>query len=58
MRRVFAAMFAEFFESQFFFDFFLVAKGVVVHFFANFALESDEIVLRHNFINAKIKNQN
>jgi hypothetical protein len=54
---MFAASRAKLFESQFFLDFFLVAVGVIVHFLANFAPESHEIVLRHNFINAKIKNQ-
>ncbi len=47
MRRVLAAFFAEFFEREFFFDFFLVAACVIVHFLANFALERYEVVLRH-----------
>lgn len=47
MRRVFSASFAKLFESQLFLDFFLVAVGVVVHFLANFAFESHEVVLRH-----------
>lgn len=47
MRRVFSAFFAKLFEREFFFDFFLIAIGMVVHFLANFAFERHEIVLRH-----------
>jgi hypothetical protein len=45
---VFAAFLAKFLESNFFFDLLFVASGVIVHGFANFAFELDEIFLRHN----------
>ncbi|KKR44643.1 MAG: hypothetical protein UX02_C0002G0206 [Candidatus Moranbacteria bacterium GW2011_GWC1_45_18] len=47
MRGVLPAFFAKLFETKLFFDFFLVAKSVIVHFLANFAPECHEIVLRH-----------
>lgn len=42
-----AALGAMLFEQKFFLDFFLVAAGVIVDFFANVALETHEIILRH-----------
>ena len=48
VRSMLSAVFAELFEGQLFFEFFLVSLGVIVHFFANLALELDEIFLRHN----------
>lgn len=53
MKRVFPALFAEFFEFYFFFEFFLVASGKISVFFTHFASKFDEIFLRHN---SKIKN--
>jgi hypothetical protein len=50
MRGVLAASFAKFLQVEFFLDFFLIAVGVVVHFLANLAFQSDEIVLRHKII--------
>jgi len=51
MQRVLAAGFAKLFERKFFLDFFLVAAGVIVHFFANIAPETHEIFLRQNVSN-------
>ena len=42
-----AAFRAEFFEREFFFDFFLIAGGMIIHFLAHIAFEFDEIFLRH-----------
>jgi hypothetical protein len=54
MQRMLAAIFAKFFERQFFLDFFLIAVGMIIHFFTNLTLERYEIFLRHN-INSRIK---
>jgi len=44
---VLAAMLAVFFEGNLFFQLFFVAISVIIHLFANIALERHEIVLRH-----------
>ncbi len=56
MRRVLAAFFAKLLQTQLFLDLLLVSKSMIVHFLANFALECDEIVLRHK-IQIKIKSE-
>jgi hypothetical protein len=40
-------MLAVFFEGNLFFQLFFVAISVIIHLFANIALERHEIVLRH-----------